>query len=44
MLEQEWMDPGAMTEYPEWTVRMAASRNSGSALLSRHPLAPARAA
>jgi hypothetical protein len=44
MLEQEWMDPGAMTEYPEWTVRMAASRNSGSALLSRHPLAPARTA
>ena len=31
-----------MTASPAWTVRIAASKNSGSASLSTKPLAPAR--
>src|SRR5690554_1465043 len=34
----------AMTALPAWTVRMAASRNSGSASFSTNPLAPPRMA
>ena len=43
-LPEQVRSPPARYRWPAWTVRMAASRNSGSASLVRNPLAPARIA